>query len=84
MTALPELPAVRPVNPAARLARARRRWPLTVAETIALAVLVVVVLAAVAPGLLAPANPLAVHPADAFQPPSLAHPFGTDDSGRDQ
>lgn len=38
---------------------------------------------AVMPGVLAPYDPLAVDPAGAFAPPSLAHPFGTDDSGRD-
>lgn len=43
----------------------------------------IVVIAAVFPALLAPGNPLAVNPADAFQPPSLQHPFGTDESGRD-
>lgn len=43
----------------------------------------VIVIAAVFPALLAPGNPLAVNPAEAFQTPSLAHPFGTDESGRD-
>ncbi|RKR74609.1 ABC transporter permease [Frondihabitans australicus] len=61
----------------------RRRWPLTVAETVAAVLLLLVVVAAVFPGLLAPRDPLAIAPADAFQPPSPAHPFGTDDSGRD-
>jgi peptide/nickel transport system permease protein len=51
---------------------------------VAAVVLAAIVLAALCPGLIAPADPLAVHPADAFQPPSFAHPFGTDDSGRDQ
>lgn len=41
------------------------------------------VLCALFPTLLAPADPLAVHPADGFQPPSPAHWFGTDESGRD-
>jgi peptide/nickel transport system permease protein len=49
----------------------------------ALAVLVLLALAAVWPDLLAPGDPLAIAPADAFQPPSVAHPFGTDESGRD-
>ncbi|WP_371029299.1 ABC transporter permease [Pseudoclavibacter sp. JSM 162008] len=40
------------------------------------------VLAAVFPQLLAPGNPLAVNPADAFSRPSPEHPFGTDESGR--
>lgn len=42
-----------------------------------------VLIAALFPTLLAPGSPLAVSPADAFQSPSLAHPFGTDESGRD-
>lgn len=41
------------------------------------------VVAALAPQLLAPGNPLAIDPAQAYQAPSLAHPFGTDESGRD-
>ncbi|WP_416348832.1 ABC transporter permease [Microbacterium sp. STN6] len=38
---------------------------------------------AVAPGLVAPGDPLAIHPLQGFEPPSLAHWFGTDESGRD-
>jgi peptide/nickel transport system permease protein len=77
VTALPELPRT-----VGRPLRGRRRR-VTVVQGVAMAVLVVVVVAALAPGLLAPSDPLAVAPADAFQAPSLAHPFGTDDSGRD-
>ncbi|MEB0307643.1 ABC transporter permease, partial [Cryobacterium sp. 10I1] len=40
-------------------------------------------LAAFAPGLVAPGDPLAIDPRAAFQPPSSAHWFGTDESGRD-
>lgn len=40
-------------------------------------------LAAVAPGVLAPGDPLAMEPANAFANPSLTHLFGTDESGRD-
>ncbi|GAA2038861.1 ABC transporter permease [Yaniella flava] len=43
----------------------------------------VVVIAGLFPSLLAPGDPLAVNPAEAFQSPSLHHPFGTDESGRD-
>lgn len=50
---------------------------------LAAGVLATLVLCAIAPALLAPHDPLAIAPADAFQPPSTAHPFGTDDSGRD-
>lgn len=45
--------------------------------------LALVVLAAVAPGVLAPGDPLAGVPADRLQPPSAAHWFGTDQLGRD-
>ncbi|NLB47834.1 MAG: ABC transporter permease [Microbacteriaceae bacterium] len=54
-----------------------------VAGWISLTAALVFVACAVAPGLIAPYDPLAVDPAGAFAPPSLAHPFGTDDSGRD-
>lgn len=39
--------------------------------------------AAIAPGLLAPYDPLAINPAHAFQGPSGTHLLGTDESGRD-
>jgi len=35
------------------------------------------------PALLAPGDPLAINPAEAFQVPNPAHPMGTDESGRD-
>ena len=41
-----------------------------------------VVTAALFPSLLAPGDPLAVNPSEAFQAPSLQYPFGTDESGR--
>ena len=50
---------------------------------VSLAVLAVLALCALAPGLLAPHEPLAVAPSHAFVAPSATHPFGTDDSGRD-
>jgi peptide/nickel transport system permease protein len=53
------------------------------AGTIAAAVLLVAVVAAVWPALLGGAHPLAVHPSDALLPPGAGHPFGTDESGRD-
>ncbi len=55
------------------------RWPVLAS----LAVVAVTLAAVVAPGFIAPGDPLAISPADAFAPPSLAHPFGTDESGRD-
>ncbi|MCY7404534.1 MAG: ABC transporter permease [Cryobacterium sp.] len=39
--------------------------------------------AAVAPTLLAPGDPLHIDPLSAFQSPNFAHGFGTDESGRD-
>jgi len=45
--------------------------------------LAAILLAVVAPGVLAPGDPLAIAPTEAFSPPSWAHPFGTDESGRD-
>lgn len=47
------------------------------------AVLLFFVLAAIAPNLLAPFDPLAIHPAEAFSPPGAGHVLGTDESGRD-
>ena len=54
-------------------------WPGLVSAVL----LACVLIAVAAPHLLAPGNPLEVSPSDAFQPPSPAHPFGTDESGRD-
>ncbi len=54
-----------------------------VSVVVAGAVLLLAVLAAVAPGLLTSGDPLAVAPADRLQAPSLDHPFGTDQLGRD-
>ncbi len=59
------------------------RGGLRAGEWIAAVFLAVLLVCALLPGLLAPAEPLAVDPAAAFSPPSWAHPFGTDDSGRD-
>lgn len=50
---------------------------------VAVVFLVLLLVAIAAPGVIAPANPLAISPVDAFQGPSLAHPAGTDESGRD-
>lgn len=66
-----------------RVSGAARRLAFGPGEWIALAVLGALALCALAPGALAPTSPLAVDPTAAFAPPSLAHPFGTDDSGRD-
>lgn len=42
-----------------------------------------VIVAGLFPSVLAPGDPLAVNPAEAFQSLSFQHPFGTDESGRD-
>ena len=49
----------------------------------AAAVLLLIFVAVAAPGLIAPGDPLAVSPTEGFLAPSLVHPFGTDESGRD-
>lgn len=60
----------------------RRSWP-PAAVIAALVVLALLLVAAVAPNLLARYDPLAVDLDATLQPPSWAHPFGTDLSGRD-
>lgn len=62
--------------------RTRRRGR-TVALSVAGAVLAIIALAAVAPGLVATHDPLLTDVRAALQPPSAAHWFGTDQSGRD-
>ncbi|WP_120003519.1 ABC transporter permease [Nesterenkonia muleiensis] len=46
-------------------------------------VIVVILSWAIVPDVLAPYDPLRAETQDALQPPSLAHPFGTDEVGRD-
>lgn len=48
-----------------------------------LVVLALVIVLAIFAGVIAPYDPNAQTLADVLQPPSLAHPFGTDDLGRD-
>ncbi|MCF8572092.1 ABC transporter permease [Gordonia sp. HY002] len=61
----------------------RRRLRVSPGLAAALAVLVVLRVAVVAPTVLAPYDPLAIDLDDVLAPPSLAHPFGTDLNGRD-
>ena len=71
--------ATAPVRPSAGERLSRAPWGLYAA--IAFAVLLAV--AVVAPQLLTVHSPTATDYAAALQPPSWAHPFGTDESGRD-
>lgn len=66
-----------------RTSRRAVRWRFPLGTVIAALVAAYLVAAAVAPGLIAPHDPLSVDPASAFQAPSAAHWFGTDESGRD-
>nr|WP_124711429.1 ABC transporter permease [Gordonia insulae] len=61
----------------------RRRWPVPPTVIAALAVLVLLAVAVVAPGVLAPYDPFAIDLDATLSPPSWAHLFGTDLSGRD-
>lgn len=85
MTALPELPTQHAEASSRGAGRrgSRRTRRVTGPQIAAVVVLLAVVVAAVAPRILAPTDPLAISPVDAFQGPSIRHPFGTDDSGRD-
>lgn len=62
------------------LARALRRRKFAL---VGLAVMVMVGAVALLAPWLAPYDPIKINPAEALQPPSLAHPFGTDQYGRD-
>ena len=64
---------------AAPAGRRRVRWPLLVGG----ALLGLFVLLSVLPGLFAPYDPLTLDYQATLKPPSLAHPFGTDNLGRD-
>ncbi|MCZ4142754.1 peptide ABC transporter permease, partial [Escherichia coli] len=53
------------------------------AKILSIAFIALWALIALAPSVLAPGDPLAVNPAEAFQAPGTTHFFGTDESGRD-
>jgi ABC-type dipeptide/oligopeptide/nickel transport system permease subunit len=72
---LPQAP-----RPLPRLLRLARRDPGLAAGGLVLVLLCTV---AAAPGLFAGQSPYAIDVANALQPPSAAHLFGTDDTGRD-
>ena len=94
MTALPT-PGATPASPPPgapipTTRPARPRWRETLGlllhnptAAVASAVLLLIVLAAIFDETLAPSGPNEQDIADRLQPPSLGHPFGTDDLGRD-
>lgn len=65
--------------PSVSAALARLGWP----GAVAVAFILLLAVAALSPSLLAGGSPVAISPADGFHPPSLAHPAGADESGRD-
>jgi peptide/nickel transport system permease protein len=66
------------------LARPRRvRIPLRLGTAVPLLIVLLVIVAAIAPGLLTTRGPNAIDIQHTLLPPSLSHPFGTDDAGRD-
>jgi peptide/nickel transport system permease protein len=80
--------AVLGLETARRGARAtpRRRWRSFRKNWLsltALGILLALIFVALTAPLIAPYDPLAMTPANAFQAPSIAHPFGTDEFGRD-
>ncbi|MCY7289902.1 MAG: ABC transporter permease [Cryobacterium sp.] len=70
-------------SPRARAARSSRSRRFGVAEILAGLFTLFLVTAALFPALVAPGDPLGINPLSAFQTPSPAHWFGTDESGRD-
>ncbi|MYR46942.1 ABC transporter permease [Streptomyces sp. SID5910] len=72
-----------PGRPATRVRRAARFWVARPGLALSAVLLVLVLVAALFPGLLTSADPLSGVPAERLRPPSGAHPFGTDQLGRD-
>lgn len=66
-----------------RQAASARLLRLPIGFLAALVLVALLVIAVIAPDLLATHSPVALSYAEALQPPSLAHWFGTDESGRD-
>ncbi|MBI3224486.1 MAG: ABC transporter permease [Mycolicibacterium cosmeticum] len=72
-----------PPTPPAAAAAPRRRWRANPWDVPPLAFLALVAAMIIAPGLIAPYDPLQENPALPLAGPSLSHPFGTDYIGRD-
>lgn len=70
-------------SPALPLRTQRRPRRIRLGASLAIGFLTLVIVAALVPQLFAHGDPLAIVPRDAFHPPSWAHWFGTDQSGRD-
>ncbi|MDF2643019.1 MAG: peptide transporter permease, partial [Pseudomonas sp.] len=70
-------------SPALPVSTPRPPRRIRLGATLAIGFLALIVIAAIAPQLFAHSDPLAIVPREAFQPPSWAHWFGTDQSGRD-
>lgn len=77
-------PGQRPPARAPRSAQAGKPGRPPVGVLVALGVFALLVVAAVAPSLVAPQSPLASDPANSFAGPSAEHWLGTDQLGRDQ
>jgi peptide/nickel transport system permease protein len=75
----PLMPAQRVRKSGGLLGAMRTRWPLTVGVVI----VGILLLSAIAAPLLAPGNPDIQNLGQRLRPPSAAHPFGTDEFGRD-
>jgi peptide/nickel transport system permease protein len=59
------------------------RIPVRLGTAVPLLIVLLVTVAAIAPGVLTHRSPTAIDIGHTLLPPSLSHPFGTDDSGRD-
>lgn len=79
MTATVPAPTIPSLTSAPSRRLARVRWGLVVALVIA----ALYVLAAIVPGLFATHDPYALSLGESLQSPGWAHPFGTDEEGRD-
>ena len=71
------------MSAAATPARPRLRLPMSWLTLAAVTVIAVLVVFALVPGLIAPYDPVILDIANRLKGPSLAHPFGTDEGGRD-
>jgi peptide/nickel transport system permease protein len=70
-------------SPALALGAAPRVWRLRPGLLLAGVFLMLLIIAALVPGLLAPGDPLEASARHAFQPPGGSHWLGTDENGRD-